>query len=195
MKFKTFVLILALSCFSASLFAQPVGYSFSGFGGGLPGSATKISTASLAAKSNNETTSQRIIIGEENEPEEENDYDYYDEPKVNKSKNAALITTYIVLGVVVVAGVFFGTVYMTNQSAQCCETGANGFFEGCAEGCGESCSEGCDEAISEACAASMEGACDEACSSSTSSSSAECSETTLNTLLTGGFNLIPVFIP
>ena len=33
------------------------------------------------------------------------DYDYYDEPKVSKKKNVALITTYVVLGVVVVAGI------------------------------------------------------------------------------------------
>ncbi len=181
-KFKSFAIILALFGFTGSIFAQPVSYTFSGFGGGLPSSAAKLSAS-------DENTSQRIIIEDEYEDDSDNDYDYYDEPKVSKKKNVALITTYVVLGVVVVAGVVFGTIYMTNESAKCCETTTDSLIQGCGEGCGESCSEACSQSMSEACSASM----DEACSSSTSSS--ECSSTELTTLFTGGLNVLPVFIP
>lgn len=181
-KLKSFAIILALFGFTGSIFAQPVSYTFSGFGGGLPSSAAKLSAS-------DENTSQRIIIEDENEDDSDNDYDYYDEPKVSKKKNVALITTYVVLGVVVVAGVVFGTIYMTNESAKCCETTTDSLIQGCGEGCGESCSEACSQSMSEACSASM----DEACSSSTSSS--ECSTTELTTLFTGGLNVLPVFIP
>ena len=58
MKFKTFAIILALFGFSASLFAQPVSYSFSSFGGGLPSSAKKVSFSANA----DTVTSQRIIV-------------------------------------------------------------------------------------------------------------------------------------
>ena len=179
-KLKSFAIILALFGFTGSIFAQPVSYTFSSFGGGLPSSAAKLSAS-------DENTSQRIIIDDDSD--DDYDYDYYDEPKVSKKKNVALITTYVVLGVVVVAGIVFGTIYMTNESAKCCETGMNNLFEGCAEGCGESCSEACSESISEACSASMS----EACSSSTSST--ECSTTELTTIFAGGLNVLPVFIP
>ena len=174
MKFKTFVIICALFCFSTSLFAKPVLYSFSGFGGGLPSSAKVVSYGA-----DSETTSQRIIVDDYDD--EENNYDYYDEPTVNKSKTAALITTYVVVGVVVVAGIVFGSVYLANESAQCCETGTENLFEGCAEGCGES----CGDAMSEACADSMSEACSESVTCDTSSL----------TMLAQGFSLIPVFVP
>ena len=191
-KLKSFAIITALFCFTASLFAQPVTYSFSGFGGGLPSSVSKISAAGLAiAGASGDTTSQRIIV-DDNDTDDD-DYNYYDEPKVNNSKKAALITTYVVLGVIVVAGVVLGTVYMSNESAKCCESGANGFIDGCAESCGEDCAEGCTQAASEACAESMAGACDEACASS--SDSVECTTSTLSSIFAGGLNILPVFIP
>ena len=62
MKIKTFAIILALFGFSASLFAQPVTYSFSSFGGGLPSSAARVSLAA-----DNETTQQRIIIEDDDD--------------------------------------------------------------------------------------------------------------------------------
>ena len=63
MKLKSFALVLALFGFSASLFAQPVTYSFSSFGGGLPSSAKKLS----AGATNDTATSQRIIVDEDEE--------------------------------------------------------------------------------------------------------------------------------
>lgn len=191
MKFKTFALIIALSAFSASLFAQPVTYSFSGFGGGLPASAKKVGVT----KTSDTMTSQQIIIEDDDVDEstdEEYTYDYSDEPKVNKNKNAALIATYIVVGAVVVAGIVFGAVYLSGESAACCESGTDSFIQGCGEGCAESCGQG----LGDACAASMEGACsgatEQACSSS--SSSTECSST--SGLFSGnGLALIPIYVP
>jgi len=67
MKIKQFAIVLAFFGFSLSLFAEPVTYSFSGFGGGLPSSATRLS---LAADS--DTSQQRIIV----EDDEDNNYNY-----------------------------------------------------------------------------------------------------------------------
>lgn len=178
MKIKTFVIITALLSFSTSLFAKPVLYSFSGFGGGLPSSA---SVVSYGAES--ETTSQQIILNDYED--EEDSYDYYDEPSVSKSKKAALITTYIVLGAVVVGGIVFGSVYLSNESAQCCESASDNLMEGCAQGCGESCGQSCGDSLSQACSDSMSEACSESVTCETDSLS----------LLSGGFNLIPVFVP
>ena len=190
MKFKHFAIILALFCFSVSLFAEPVKYSFSSLGGGLPSSAARVS---LAADS--ETTQQRIIIAEDDEDDDNDyndrnyDYDYPDEPTVKKGKKTGLIITYVVVGVVVVAGIAVGAYYFTNESANCCATVSDNLMEGCAEGCGEECGrecgDACSQSASEACSASM----NDACNSSTSST-----ECTTN-ILSGGFQLIPIYVP
>jgi len=181
MKYKTFVIIATLLCFSASLFAKPITYSFSAFGGGLPSSA-KLTKAS----DNSGNTVERIIITEEDEIEETEEAPdfYYDEPEVKKSKKVALITTYVVLGVVVVAGIAFGATYLSNESAQCCEESSDEFFQNCGDGCAE----GCGEAIGESCGESLS----QSCSESTSSS---CTTNTLSSMFNGGLKLIPVFIP
>lgn len=180
MKLKTFATILALFCFSASLFAQPVTYSFSGFGGGLPASAKKVAATRLS--DTDTATAERIIISEDDsEDSNDKEYDYYDEPKVNKSKKAALITTYVVIGVVVAAGIVVGAVYLSNESAQCCESTSQNLADGCAEGCGEAMGEACGKSMSESC--------------SSSSSSANCSTKSFEALLAGNFTLLPVFVP
>lgn len=176
-KIKLFAVILALFGFSASLFAEPVTYSFSGFGGGLPSSAAKVSKYSSS-----DTPQQTIIV----EDDEDYDYDYSDEPTVKKGKSTALIITYVVIGVVVVAGIAVGAYYLTNSSADCCATATDNFIEGCGQGCGESCSASMDEA----CASSV----NEACSSS-SSSSTTCSSQSLGNMIVNGFELIPIYVP
>lgn len=175
MNFKRLVIFFALICFSTSLFARPAAYSFSSFGGGLPSSAKKITKTSSTT-----TTSQRIIIEEDDEEDDyedddDNSYDYNDEPTVRKSKSAALLATYVTIGVVAIAGIAFGSYYLASESGKCCETASTGLFEGCAEGCGE--------AIGEACAESMAEACAESC------------EESLGSMIVNGFNLMPVFIP
>lgn len=189
MKFKHFALILALFGFSASLFAQPATYSFSGFGGGLPSSAARVSMGASET-----TTSQRIIIADDDEIIEEEqtpDYDYKDEPTVNKHKKTGLIVTYVVLGVVVTAGIVVGAYYLTNESANCCSTLSENFAQGCAEGCGESCGEACGESSSDACASSSS----EACSSSSTSETTTCTTESIGNILKNGFQLIPIYVP
>ncbi len=193
MKFKHFALILALFGFSASLFAQPATYSFSSFGGGLPSSAARVSMAA------SETTTQRIIVADDDEEDEapDYDYDYKDEPTVNKHKKTGLIVTYVVLGVVVTAGICIGAYYLTNESANCCSTLSDNLAEGCAEGCGES----CGEASGDACVSSSSDACssssssESACSSSSSTSSSSCTTESIGNVLVNGFQLIPIYVP
>lgn len=179
MKFKTFALILALFGFSASLFAESVTYSFSSFGGGLPSSAKK---ASFSAGADTPTT-QRIIVDEDDEDDDNNYYDYSDEPTVKKGKNTALIVTYVVLGVVTVAGIGLGAYYFSSSSGKCCESATEGMIEGLAEGCGEECGEACGEA----CAESSSEACSE-------SIAASC-ESGPSSLFANGLSLIPIYVP
>lgn len=188
MKFKHFTLVLALFAFSSSLFAQQVTYSFSGFGGGLPSSAARVSMAA-----SDTVTSQRIIVADDDEIEEEQepDYKYKDEPTVNKNKKTRLIVTYVVLGAVVTAGIAVGAYYLTNESADCCSTIVDNFAEGCAEGCGESCGESCSDSSSEACSSSSS----EACSSSSSSETTSCTTESIGNILKNGFQLIPIYVP
>ena len=182
MKIKTFAIILALFCFSMSLFARPAAYSFSSFGGGLPSSAKK-----LSANDTGTATSQRIIVDEDDDYEEDNnyDYDYSDEPTVNKTKSAALLTTYIVVGVVVVAGIAFGSYYLASESGKCCETTTESMIQGCGEGCGEACAEG----MAEACADSSTTTCE------SSSSSTECSSALTGFFTGNGLSLLPIYVP
>lgn len=192
MKFKHFALILALFGFSASLFAQPATYSFSGFGGGLPSSAARVSMGASET-----TTSQRIIVADDDEIIEEEeqtpDYDYKDEPTVNKHKKTGLIVTYVVLGVVVTAGIVVGAYYLTNESANCCSTLSENLAQGCAEGCGESCGEACGESSSDACSSSSSSG--SSCSSSSGSSSSTCTTSNISSIFTNGLQLIPIYVP
>lgn len=195
MKFKHFALILALFAFSSSLFAQQTAYSFSSFGGGLPSSAKKVSMSTGAKK---KTDTQRIIVEDydedydyEDETEETPDYDYQDEPKVNKHKKTGLIVTYVVLGVVVTAGIVVGAYYLTNESANCCSNLSESLVQGCGEGCGESCGESCSDSSSDACASSSS----EACSSSSTSETTTCTTESIGNILANGFQLIPVYVP
>ena len=208
MKLKQFALILALFSFSASLFAQQTAYSFSGFGGGLPSSAKKVSMSAGASKP---AESQRIIVEDEDEDynydyeyetdEETPDYDYPDEPKVKKNKKAGLIATYVVLGVVVTAGIVVGAYYLTNESADCCSTLSQNLAEGCAEGCGESCGESCGDSATDSCASSSSESCSSSsssgssCSSSSGSNSSTCTTSNIGNILANGFELIPVYVP
>ena len=188
MKFKHFAIILALFAFSTSLFAEPVKYSFSSFGGGLPSSAARISMAA-----DSEQTQQRIIITEDDEDEDsyydndDYDYDYSDEPTVKKGKKTGLIITYVVVGVVLAAGIAVGAYYFTNESANCCATISDNLMEGCAKGCGEECGRDCGDA----CTASMSEACSDSMSDACNSSTTECT----TNILSGGFNLIPIYVP
>lgn len=188
MKFKHFALILALFAFSSSLFAQQTAYSFSSFGGGLPSSAARVSMGASET-----TTSQRIIVADDDEIIEEEqtpDYDYKDEPTVNKHKKTGLIVTYVVLGVVVTAGIVVGAYYLTNESANCCSNLSESLAQGCGEGCGESCGESCSESSSDACASSSSEAC-----SSSSTSETTCTTESIGNILANGFQLIPVYVP
>ena len=189
MKFKHFAIILALFCFSTSLFAEPVKYSFSSFGGGLPSSAARITYAA-----NDETTQQRIIIEEDEDESDDDydyDYDYSDEPTVKKGKKAGLIITYAVVGAVVIAGIAVGAYALTNESANCCATVSDNLIEGCAEGCGEECGrecgDACSQSMSEACSASMNDACN--------SSTTECTTNSITSILANGLKLMPVYVP
>lgn len=183
MKFKTFALILALFGFSTSLFAQPAAYSFSSFGGGLPASAKKLSSSETA-------TSQRIIVDDDDEDDYYNDdndydYDYSDEPTVKRGRSAGLIATYVVVGIVVVAGIAFGTYYLASESGKCCETTTESVIQGCGEGCGEA----CGEAIGQSCAESSSTTCE------SSSSSTECSSTIAGLFAGNGLTLLPIYVP
>lgn len=192
MKIRTFAILLALFGFSTSLFAQPAAYSFSSFGGGLPASAKKLS-------SNDTATSQRIIVDDDDDDDYYNkdydyDYDYSDEPTVKKGKSAALIATYIVVGVVVVAGIAFGTYYLASESGKCCESVTENMIEGCGEGCGEACGEG----LGQACSDSSSSACSSSSSTTTcdtGSSSSDCSSTLIGLFTGNGLSLLPIYVP
>ncbi len=184
MKFKTFIVLIILSAFSASLFAKPVTYSFSGFGGGLPSSAR--AGADTA-------TSKKIII----EDDEDTSDDYYDdEPTVknNSSGKTALIVTGVVIGLVAVAGVIYGTYYFSNQSGECCAEFTDSAIQGCGEGCGEA----CEQSMEQACSESISSACSSSSSSSScssSSSSTSCDTASIGALFENGLQIIPIFIP
>ncbi len=192
MKFKTIIAVLVLSAFSSYLFAEPLTYAFSSFGGGLPSSAKLASTSKAPSFSlgTDSPESQRIII--EDDSEQDDTY-YDDEPTVNKNKNVALITAGVVLGALALAGIIYGTVYFSTSSGDCCQSATDNMMEGCAEGCGEECGKecgsGCDEAMDQACSSAAEDAC------SSSSSDVNCSTSSLGTILKNGFQIIPVFIP
>ena len=212
MKFKHFALILALFAFTASLFAQPATYSFSSFGGGLPSSAARVSMAAGAKKA----TTERIIVADdedyedyenyEEDDDETPDYNYSDEPKVNKHKKTGLIVTYVVLGVVVTAGIIVGAYYLTNESANCCAEVTDNLFKGCGEGCGEACGETTADACSSSSSNSSCGSSSSSsscgssssssssCSSSSGSSSSDCSSS-IGNVLANGFQLIPIYVP
>ena len=179
MKFKHFALILAFLGFSSSLFAEPVTYSFSSFGGGLPSSAARVSMAA-----SDSSTQQRIIV--EDEEDDNYNYDYSDEPTVKKNKKTGLIITYVVIGVVVTAGIIVGAYYLTNESANCCSTLTDNFLEGCGEGCGEA----CGASMEDACASSI----NESCSSSTGSTTS-CTSKSMGDILVNGLQLIPIYVP
>lgn len=193
MKFKTFAIILALFGFSASLFAQPVSYSFSSFGGGLPSSAKKVSFSANA----DTVTSQRIIVEDSDEVDtdtdsdsdydSENYYDYSDEPTVNKNKKTAIIITSVVVGIVVVAGIAFGTYYLASESGKCCETTTDNLVEGCGQGCGEA----CGQSMGEACSSSSS----QACSSSSTSSTTSCDTSSLGSIFASGLSILPIYVP
>lgn len=188
MKLKQFAIILALFCFSASLFAEPVKYSFSSFGGGLPSSAARLSLAA-----DDDSSQQRIIIQDDEDEDDDYYYDTSDEPTVNKGKKTALIITYTVIGVVAIAGIAIGAYYLTNSSADCCATLVDNSIEGCAQGCGEECerdcSDACADSMSDACSSSM----NDACSSSTNSSS--CTTNSISNILANGIQIIPIYVP
>lgn len=58
MKFKSIIALTAILSFSALLFAeQPVTYTFSGFGGGLPSSATQTDPDKLSSSSSSSSAS------------------------------------------------------------------------------------------------------------------------------------------
>lgn len=176
MKFKAFIVILVFFGFSTTLFAKPVTYSFSGFGGGLPSSA--YAGADTA-------TSKKIIIEDDDENDDYNDDYYNDEPTVKKGKKTTLIVTGVVVGLVAVAGVIFGTYYFANQSGECCAELTDNFIQGCGEGCGEACAQGMDQACSE----SLSSAC------SSNSSTITCSEASIGAIFGNGLQIIPIFIP
>lgn len=192
MKFKQLAIILALFGFSTYLFAEPVKYSFSSFGGGLPSSAARVSLAA-----NDDNTQQRIIIEDDDEDDYDYDYDYSDEPTVKKGKQTGLIITYVVVGVVAVAGIAIGAYYLTNESANCCATTLDNMAQGCGEECGKECGSACNQSMDDACSSSMNNACSssssQGCSSSSSSSS--CSTTSISGLLANGIQIIPVYVP
>ena len=180
MKIRNFAIILALFSFSFSVFAQPVTYSFSSFGGGLPSSAKKVSLNA----DNDTATSQRIIVDEDDD--DYDDYhDYSDEPTVDKSKKTALIITYVVIGVVVVAGIAFGTYYLASESGKCCESTTNNLLEGCGQGCGEA----CGSSMNQACSDSSSQAC------SSSSSSTTCKTASLGSMFGNGLSVLPIYVP
>ena len=184
MKLKYFAIILALFGFSASLFAEPVKYSFSSFGGGLPSSAARLSLAA-----DDGSTQQRIIIEDDEDDTNDYNHDYSDEPTVKKGKSAGLIVTYVVVGVVVVAGVALGAYYLTNETANCCATSIDNMAQGCGEECGKQCSDACADSMSEACSASMNDAC------SSSANSTTCTTTSISNMFANGIQLIPIYVP
>ena len=189
MKLKTICIALALFSFSTYTFAKPATYSFSGFGGGLPSSATRIS----ASDDSDVPTKQRIIV-EDDETEDTNTSD--EEPSVNKNKKGARIATYVILGAVVTAGIVVGAIYLSSESADCCSSASDSMMKGCGEGCSESCNksmeDACSESVSEACSSSSNSS---SCNSSSGNSTVDCSSSSINALMQGNVALIPVFIP
>ena len=189
MKLKTICIALALFSFSAYTFAKPATYSFSGFGGGLPSSATRVS-----ASDDSDVPSKQKIIVEDDETE---DTTTSDEPTVNKNKKGALIATYVILGAVVTAGIVVGAIYLSNESADCCSSATDNMMKGCGEGCSESCNksmeDACDQSVQSACSSSSGNST--ACNSSSSKSTVDCSSSSINAIVQGNVALIPVFIP
>ena len=182
MKLKTFIVLIILSAFSASLFAKPVTYSFSGFGGGLP--------ASARAGADTATSKKIIIEDDEDSSDDYDDYDYYNDEqtnKNNKSSKTALVITGVVIGLVAVAGVVYGTYYFSSQSGECCAEFTDSAIQGCGEGCGEACEQSTEQACEEAISS--------ACSSSASSSSSSCETASIGALFENGLQIIPIFIP
>ena len=186
MKFKSIIAVLVLSGFSVSVFAQPVTYAFSSFGGGLPSSA-RVASGKLGA----DTPQTKQIIIEDDD--EQDDIYYDDEPTVKKNKDVALITAGVVVGVLAVAAIVYGSIYFSSQSGDCCQSATDNLAEGCFEGCGEECGKGCeascDQAVDEACSAAISESC------SSSSNNVECNTSSIAALIENGFQIIPVFVP
>ncbi|MCR4900087.1 MAG: hypothetical protein K5907_04640 [Treponema sp.] len=190
---KSFISILVIFCFSLSLFAEPITYSFSGFGGGLPSSA---SVFKAGADSSDTATSTKIII-EDDEDTDDDEYtndDYYnDEPTVKKEKKTAAVLTGVAVGLVAVAGIVGLTFYFKNSSSECCAQFTDGAIEGCGKGCGESCGEACTKSITDSCSDACAESMAESCSSSTSNIT--CTTSSIGAMFENGFQIIPVFIP
>lgn len=177
MKLKTIALVLALFGFSNYVFAKPVTYAFSSFGGGLPSSATKV----LAADSDTPST-QRIIV-EEDDDDDIFQEDRSDEPTVKKGKKGAVIATYVVLGVLVTAGIIVGSIYLANESGKCLDDASESCAKGCSQGCSDSSAE-CGNDLGKSCADS----------SKNSGSNIKCSSDTIG-LAGNGISLIPIYVP
>lgn len=115
--------ILALFSFTSLLYAQEVStYSFSGFGGGLPSSATIVEATATP----------------------ENLSDSTDEKKTNK----VLITTLIVGGVIVVGGLILVATVSTESGKKVMEECFGECMTNCMEGSIDFCSPLFDEACS-----------------------------------------------
>lgn len=178
MKLKKLGMIFALIGFSASIFAEPVTYSFSGFGGGLPSSASVYKPNKLS------TTTTQIIIDDDSYDDYE-DYDDYEsqdsssnKKRNNKANNNAnsLVSTFIIGGIIIATGILVGSAYLSGESAECCQVGTEEFFNGCFEGM----SEECGEMIGEACAEAIVDSC---------------SSTSLSALFGNGLRILPIYVP
>ncbi len=105
--------------FSFTVFGQPL-YKFSGFGGGLPSSAMRVSADddSLTQDLDDE------LKENEGKPKKE---------KMSPKKKAIIITASVIGGVVVIGGIAIGTYFLINETSKCCESAAQGCAENAVE--------------------------------------------------------------
>ena len=175
MNFKKIGLCIALTSFTLTLFAQPVTYSFSSFGGGLPSS---IQVAQSPVQ-NVDYGPGSIIIEEDTDEYISDEETTKKNTKTTKKKDSdsGLIALYIIGGLVLATGIIVGSLYFTNESSECCQASSDALCEGCSEGLGEFCA----ESLTETCASSAD--------------SSECATQITGALFGNGLSLLPIFIP
>lgn len=175
MKSRSLTTLIVFLTFSASIFASPVTYSFSSFGGGLPSSVNKVAANSQS----NIPNSKRIIIEDDDSdittPQNTYPQKQTSKKQENQSSCANTLTTCLVGGVILAAGIYFSSVYFTAETSECCQYAFDGFTQECSEQLGEACA----EVLIESC----------------TSDTAECSTELVKFLFGNGLKILPIYVP
>lgn len=175
MKPRNLITLVVFLTFSASIFASPVTYSFSSFGGGLPSSVNRV-----AANSQSKVPDSRRIIIEDDNTDITTPQNTTPQKQTNKKQEkisscSTTATTCLVGGIILAAGIYFSSVYFTAETSECCQIAFDSFTQECSEEIGEACA----EALVESC----------------TSDTAECSTELVNFLFGNGLKILPIYVP